>query len=103
MDPLCRIFMGPAQDNSVAIIRNDTTKKGSSGEAGIDPVERARRKKLEIGKPSVEVTPDLADIALRDASSGKVMKARRGSRKDSLLGGMEFATPPMGNSSLLGG
>lgn len=32
------------------------------------------------------VPPDIADIALRDASSGKVRKVRAGSTRDSILG-----------------
>ncbi|MDP1824915.1 MAG: hypothetical protein Q8L48_16785 [Archangium sp.] len=46
---------------------------------------------------------DVADIALRDAQTGLVTRARRGSRKESMLLGDFNAMPPAGGTSLLGG
>lgn len=46
---------------------------------------------------------DVAGIALRDAQTGMVTRARRGSRKESMMFGDFNAMPPMGASSLLGG
>lgn len=46
---------------------------------------------------------DAAEIALRDAETGKVTRARRGSRRESMMFGDFNAMPPAGSSSLLGG
>lgn len=46
---------------------------------------------------------DAADIALRDMETGRVTRARRGSRRESMLLGDFNAMPAVGGSSLLGG
>lgn len=79
----------PPGDSSALIKYN-----GASNEPGISADERIRRKRAEAGPGQLDpktgrpmgVPEDLADIALRDASSGAVRKVRAGSTRDSILG-----------------
>lgn len=71
----------PPPGNAVATVKYN----GASNEPGISDAERIRRKRSEAG-PGQLVPDDLADLALRDASSGKVRKVRGGSTRESILG-----------------
>lgn len=79
------------------------SKKSATAAPALSPEEKAKRmaernvvlqqaadKKASRDAASL-VPPDLADIALRDVSSGKVRKVRAGSTRDSILGSaMQF-------------
>lgn len=78
---------GTAKYDSTVTIRHN----GASTEPGISDAELVRRKRNEIGTFD-RLTPDLADMALRDVSTGMVRKARKGSAS-SALGLSARATP----------
>ena len=61
-----------------------TPNPKDSAELVLSPEERARRKRAAMG-PATPQPPDLADMALKDAASGKVRRIRAGSMRDSLL------------------
>ena len=79
-----------ANSDSTATIRHN----GASTEPGISVPELVRRRKAEIGTFD-KLPPDLADIALRDVTTGQVRKARRGSAQ-SALGLAYDGTSPLG-------
>lgn len=63
--------------------------------------ERLRvNKQAEIAQAQALVAPDMADVALRDASSGKVRKVRAGSTRDSILGSAMQLAALLGASML---
>ncbi len=76
--------------NSTATIKYN----GASNEPGLSTEEQVRRKRAELGPAQVDpntgrpmsAPPDLADIAMRDATSGRVRKVRGGSTRESILG-----------------
>lgn len=76
--------------NSTATIKHN----GASTEPGLAEAELVRRKRAEMGPGPVDPQTgrplgqpsDIADLALRDAESGKVRKVRAGSTRDSILG-----------------
>lgn len=74
-------------------------------------LEVERRRRLIAGPASPDnafgggfeaMPPDVADIAVRDISTGRVRKTRGGSTRSAILGTFS-PTAPLGSSSILGG
>lgn len=66
--------------------------------------EVARRRRLISGSGTDfdALPPDVADVVVRDAATGRVRKARGGSTRSAILGTFS-PTQPLGSSSILGG
>lgn len=71
----------PSITNSTATIRYGD----SSQNPNLTLAERVAAKRREQA-PTVQQPEDLADLALRDAASGRVRRIRAGSTRDSILG-----------------
>jgi hypothetical protein len=71
----------PRVPNSTATIKYN----GSSVEPGISVEEQVARRRKELGTMETQA-PDVADIALRDATSGRVRRVRGGSTRESIFG-----------------
>lgn len=52
--------------------------------------------------PTPPVAPDMADELLMKGAAGDVIRLRRGSRRNSFLGGAGDVRAPLGNTTLLG-
>lgn len=87
--------LGTAPADSVARIKHN----GASSEPGLSDTELVRRKRQEMRFEALDA--DLADVVLRDVSSGRVRRARAGSTRG-LLGQAFNASAPIGRPSILG-
>lgn len=85
--------------DSTAVIRyND-----AANEPGISDAERIRRKRRDLGKlDAALLAPDAADESVQQQGAARVRGIRKGSRRDSFLGNLDFGMPAPGSSSLLG-
>lgn len=90
--------MGVPQPDSIARIGGDRLDDPS-----LSPAQRIAKKRKSLGQVDAELfAPDAADLSVRDVGSGRVRRARGGSRRSSFLGDTDWAKPPAGDFSLLG-
>lgn len=89
------------EPNATATIKyND-----SSVQPGLSDAELVRRRRRELGQQDTSylalgVPPDVADIALRDVTTGRARRARGGSTRSVL--GLAFDTAaPLGRDTIL--
>lgn len=86
-------------DNEMKDLKTDANDVALSADQ-----QAAAKQKIDAAnsKDALPTAPDMADELLMKGAAGDVIRLRRGSRRNSFLGGAGDVRAPLGNTTLLG-
>lgn len=108
--------MGQTRLDAIRTLRAPEIERAKKNGLSEQEIEQRIRSEAEtdtpasfggVGKPNTDippppVAPDMADELLMKGAAGDVLRLRRGSRRNSFLGGAGDVRAPIGNTTLLG-